>query len=171
VVFEAKVAGEPPIEGDETQMMQLFTNLLVNARQAVAAGGGIRATAGPRTLGKDEIDQLAAGDYVQIEVADDGAGIPERLLAKIFDPFFTTKLEGSGLGLAICFAIVQGHGGHISAASQPGAGSRFTILLPAAPAERRDRLPADEGPAEEAPRGMAANGERRRSLERPRPRG
>ncbi len=123
--------------GDESQIMQLFSNLLINARQAMPGGGRIEISAGRRALGQGEIGQLAGGSYVEITVGDEGTGIPEDLVSKIFDPYFTTKLEGSGLGLAICFSIVNSHGGHISAASGPGRGARFTILLPedqAAPA-------------------------------------
>jgi two-component system cell cycle sensor histidine kinase/response regulator CckA len=74
---------------------------------------------------------LPQGTYVRISFKDEGVGIPEKILDKIFDPFFTTKQQGSGLGLAISYSIIKRHGGHIEAASQPGAGSTFTIWLPA----------------------------------------
>jgi signal transduction histidine kinase len=67
------------------------------------------------------------------EVTDDGAGIPPEVLGRIFDPFFTTRPvgQGSGLGLSICHAIVTGHGGKITATSEPGKGATFRVELPA----------------------------------------
>ena len=71
-------------------------------------------------------------NYVAIKVTDSGAGIPEHILPSIFDPFFTTKPKGSGtgLGLSVSQGIVAKHGGRISAASQEGKGSTFTVTLP-----------------------------------------
>jgi two-component system cell cycle sensor histidine kinase/response regulator CckA len=132
VRFELTVGGRPRVVGDEAQIMQLFSNLLINSRQAMPDGGRILASAVLRRLGGNEVEQLPEGVYAEIVIADEGSGVPEQLVAKIFDPFFTTKLEGSGLGLAICFSIVRGHGGHINVVSKEGAGARFTILLPAA---------------------------------------
>jgi signal transduction histidine kinase len=72
------------------------------------------------------------GNEVQIEVADTGSGIPQKIMDRIFDPFFTTKKqgEGTGLGLSISFGIIKEHGGRIDVASEVGKGSRFTIHLP-----------------------------------------
>jgi signal transduction histidine kinase len=69
---------------------------------------------------------------VAVEVEDNGHGIPADVLPKIFDPFFTTKEagKGTGLGLSISFKIVQSHGGRIEVNSRPGAGTRFTVILP-----------------------------------------
>ena len=69
---------------------------------------------------------------VAIEVEDHGRGIDQVDLPKIFDPFFTTRPDGTGLGLAICHKVVRAHGGDIKVRSVPGAGSTFTVLLPAA---------------------------------------
>ncbi|MCL4402402.1 MAG: response regulator [Acidobacteria bacterium] len=76
-------------------------------------------------------DDLAPGTYVCLEVQDTGCGMEESMLARIFDPFFTTKFMGRGLGLAAVLGVVRGHGGAIRIRTAPGAGSTFTVLLPA----------------------------------------
>ncbi len=72
-----------------------------------------------------------AGPRVRISIRDHGRGISAEVLRRIFDPYFTTKPGGSGLGLATAYAIVVKHGGHISVESTPGAGTVFTVDLPA----------------------------------------
>jgi two-component system NtrC family sensor kinase len=114
--------GELPIvEAFSAQLNQVWTNLLVNAAQAVGTGEGTVSI----TTACD-----AANIYVKI--ADDGAGIPQENLARIFDPFFTTKPvgEGTGLGLSISFGIVERHRGRIEVRSEKGKGSAFTVVLP-----------------------------------------
>ena len=124
-----------PVEADEGQLMQVFNNLLINADQAMPAGGIIRIAAGNITLGQDEVPSLAAGRYVTITVRDEGTGIPGDHLDKIFDPYFTTKQKGSGLGLAATYSIIRKHDGHITVASELGKGSVFHIYLPASEGE------------------------------------
>jgi len=63
-------------------------------------------------------------------LADNGRGIPSEILTKIYEPFFSTKEAGTGLGLSISYSIVEAHGGHIEADSQPGVGSQFRVYLP-----------------------------------------
>jgi signal transduction histidine kinase len=103
-------------------MQQVFFNLLMNAQQAIGAGGEIRIT----TSWEEETG------CEQVVVWDNGAGIPLHLLTKIFDPFFSTKApgEGTGLGLSVSYGIVKDHGGDIQVKSEPGQGTQFTILLP-----------------------------------------
>ncbi|MFO1349649.1 MAG: DAHL domain-containing protein [Gammaproteobacteria bacterium] len=103
-----------------SQLNQVFLNLLVNAAQAIENHGLITITT------------VARGNFVDVVIEDTGKGIPNDVLPKIFDPFFTTKPvgEGTGLGLAICYQIVDQHGGNISAESEVGKGTRFTVSLP-----------------------------------------
>ena len=119
---------------DRAQILQVFQNLIINAIQAMASGqGNISITASNvKQQDSDLLAKLRAGNYVSIEVRDDGSGIPPDLLGKIFDPFFTTKKTGTGLGLATVLSIVKNHGGQVGIASQVGIGTAFTICLPQA---------------------------------------
>jgi PAS domain S-box-containing protein len=112
----------PDVHGNSVKLQQVFTNLILNARDSISNGNG-RITL---TTRNDE-DGL-----VLVEVADNGVGIAPENVAKIYDPFFTTKGVGggTGLGLAVTYGIVQEHSGHISVASTPGLGSTFRITLP-----------------------------------------
>lgn len=102
------------------QLTQVWTNLLVNAAQSITGDGEVR------------ISTSVAGDSVVIVITDTGCGMPADEVHKIFDPFFTTKPvgEGTGLGLSITYGIIEKHGGAISAVSEVGQGSTFTISLP-----------------------------------------
>jgi two-component system cell cycle sensor histidine kinase/response regulator CckA len=125
-----------PVRADEGQISNAIVNLVVNARDAMPPEGGsvtIRTSnvtlATPRPIGTG---QMPAGDYVLIEVADTGAGIPKENLTKIFEPFFTTKPvgQGTGLGLSTVYGIVKQTGGFITAESEVGRGTAFQIYLP-----------------------------------------
>jgi signal transduction histidine kinase len=117
------LAPVPAVEGVRRELEQVLLNLIVNAAQALAEEGTIR------------VHTILLGEEVVIAVADDGCGIAPELLDRIFDPFFTTKPagEGTGLGLSISHEIVRRHGGRIEVHSQPGRGSEFRVVLPAAP--------------------------------------
>lgn len=117
------------IEVDESQISQVFNNLLINADQAMPEGGTITIRAENVVVG-DELT-LKKGDYVRITVSDQGVGIPAHYLGKIFDPYFTTKQKGSGLGLATSYSIIRNNSGHITVESEPGAGTTFAVYLPA----------------------------------------
>ncbi|MCJ7602588.1 MAG: ATP-binding protein, partial [Desulfobulbaceae bacterium] len=127
-----------PVQVDAGQMSQVIQNIILNARQALPAGGVIDVTC--ENFVKDEqlILPLHAGEYVKISIIDKGIGIPDNLLERIFDPYFTTKQEGSGLGLAISHSIVTKHDGYIAVNSGQGAGTTFTIYLQASKGEDPD---------------------------------
>jgi two-component system, NtrC family, sensor kinase len=107
------------INGDKSQLKQLFLNLFLNALQAMKEGGQIKV----------EVSQLE-GQRVLVAVTDSGEGIPEENLDKIFDPFFTTKKGGTGLGLSICYTIVKTHHGDIEIKSKASQGTTALVKLP-----------------------------------------
>ena len=122
------------VSADDGQLVQVFTNMLINAQQAMPHGGAIRicaenivepGAAGPPGGG------AGAGRSVRITIADEGIGIPEENLGRIFDPYFTTKQKGSGLGLATSYSIIKNHGGSVSVESKPGHGTTLRVNLPA----------------------------------------
>ena len=117
-----------PVEVDKGQISQVIHNLVLNAHQAMAAGGTIDINA--KNTVPDAALPLEEGRYVEIAVSDQGVGIPSEHLQRIFDPYFTTKQEGSGLGLATSYSIIANHGGHLTVSSEIGKGSTFRIYLP-----------------------------------------
>jgi two-component system NtrC family sensor kinase len=124
----------PPVIGNSGKLQQVFTNLLLNARDAIPFGGSIK------------ISTILSDDHsLTIEVADSGIGIAPENVAKIYDPFYTTKGvgRGTGLGLAVSYGIVQEHSGHISVESTPGHGTIFRITLPTVQARTRLQAVAD----------------------------
>ena len=120
VAVEQRLSPElPRAMADVAQLRQLLLNLVRNAREAMPSGGALLvATRG---------DQ----GWLAIEVRDSGPGIEASRLARIFDPFFTTKERGTGLGLSMAQEIAQEHGGRLTCESRPGAGTLFTLHLPA----------------------------------------
>jgi PAS domain S-box-containing protein len=122
-----------PIEADEGQVGQVLHNLVLNAQQAMPAGGEVVLSARNVPTGETVAGFAAPGPCVAIQVRDAGGGVPEENVARIFDPYFTTKPGGVGLGLPTAFRIVQRHGGHLALAVDPGRGSTFTVVLPALP--------------------------------------
>ena len=119
-------SGLPLIQGDQHQLMQLFTNLLINAYEAMGGTGRIVVTG--------ELTRMADGgagrEAVLVEVTDDGPGMPADVSEKVFDPFFTTKAQGSGLGLAIVRKIVDAHDGRLDLRTAPGQGTTIRLTLP-----------------------------------------
>jgi CheY-like chemotaxis protein len=144
VVHDPEVAPETkPICVDRAQILQVFQNLIVNAIQAMGAGkGNIWITAANVPLQDGQVEGLDAGDYVQVDVRDDGSGIKPEILQKIWEPFFTTKKTGTGLGLATVQSIVRRHGGVIGVDSAVGAGTTFSLFFPQAdkPVEVKPRV-------------------------------
>lgn len=118
------------VDGDEGQIKQAVNNLLLNALQAMPSGGTLTLAAANLRL-ESERGALPAGNYIKLTVSDTGIGIPKEYLPRIFEPYFTTKSQGHGLGLPMTWSVVKNHGGHIEAASEPGKGTSFELLLPA----------------------------------------
>lgn len=127
----------PSVRGDASQLRQVFMNLILNASEAMGGESG-RILVRCRTVRVERerlqemfgAPDLAPGEYVSVEVRDDGAGMDEETRTKIFDPFFTTKFLGRGLGLAATLGIVSSHGGAIRVESAPGDGTVFQVLFP-----------------------------------------
>jgi signal transduction histidine kinase len=111
---------EGTISGDLGLIKQVLANIIVNAVQAVNGHGRVTVTM------RDE------GEFLVVDVRDNGAGIEPEDREKIFDPFFSTKESGTGLGLAIASKVIQAHGGYIKVWSEAGRGSNFSLYFPAA---------------------------------------
>jgi CheY-like chemotaxis protein len=130
------LAQVPVVMLDPVQLDQILLNLTINARDAMAGIGRIDvAVRTTRLQGKAvcaSCRKRFRGEFVELEVADSGPGIPAKVLERMFEPFFTTKDvgRGSGMGLATVHGIVHEHAGHVIVESTPGAGSRFRVLLP-----------------------------------------
>lgn len=103
---------------DAGLLKQAFLNLILNAIQAMPAGGQLTVESGLR------------GNEVEVRISDTGVGISEENRKKLFSPFFTTKKNGTGLGLAITYRIIENHHGMINVASEPGKGTTFTLKIP-----------------------------------------
>jgi signal transduction histidine kinase len=138
IVIELSCAGaqdKTSVLADPPQLEQVLTNLIVNGIQAMDHGvlrvnvERLRETPPPDHGGPQ-------GEFVRVEVRDEGLGIAHELLPRVFEPFFTTKPvgEGTGLGLSVAYGIVRDHGGWMSVTSEPGAGTVFSVHLPAAEA-------------------------------------
>ncbi|HEX9431556.1 MAG TPA: PAS domain S-box protein [Burkholderiales bacterium] len=130
-------AGDTAVVGDATQLHQVAMNLCTNALQAMEHGGLLTVVLDRATVPERRAlshGTLAAGPYVRLAVSDTGSGIPSTVLERMFDPFFTTKGvgEGTGLGLSLVHGIVADFGGAIDVTTQAGAGTTFTVWLPAA---------------------------------------
>ena len=126
----------PPIVADPSQLRQLVMNLVLNASDALGARPGtIRLTASLATITDTWLasaragSELPPGNYVCLEVADDGPGMAPNLQARIFDPYFSTKGQGRGLGLAAVLGIMRGLGGALHLRSAPGQGTVFTLVF------------------------------------------
>jgi len=131
-------AGLPEITGDSAQLGQLLANLLVNARDAMPAGGKLRVSARLEPLPEAcaAFPGQAAGLYLRLSVSDTGAGMAPSVAEHLFEPFFTTKEKGrgAGFGLAAAYGIARQHGGWIDVRTAEGKGTEFSVLLPAAAA-------------------------------------
>ena len=137
----------PAIKADATQLRQVIMNLVINGSEAIGARSGVLAiSTGVARVDAEYVKGFrpdaspANGDYVFVEVSDNGCGMDTATLAKIFDPFFTTKFTGRGLGLAAVLGIVRGHKGGLKVYSEPGKGTTFKLFFPIAPGRPQDSL-------------------------------
>jgi two-component system, NtrC family, sensor kinase len=119
----------PLIQGNASQLQQVFTNILINAQKAIEGrpDGFISVSADMQKRGEGE-----ESPYIEVKIEDNGVGIPKENLQKIFDPFFTTRKpgDGTGLGLSLSYGIVKDHSGDILAESEGEKGATFIVLLP-----------------------------------------
>jgi PAS domain S-box-containing protein len=138
-----------PVDADKGQLQQVISNLVINARQAMPAGGILTITMENAELLPEAFPGLSAGRYVKATVQDAGSGIEPNVISHIFDPYFTTKQTGNGLGLATAWSIINKHNGHIGVVSLIGKGTTFTFYLPAStsPQPMESKPPAAECPA------------------------
>jgi signal transduction histidine kinase len=112
-------------------------NLIINASEAIGERGGtiqirVSPATGDQRSDLKRINGLGDGEYLRLEVSDNGCGMTEEQRTRIFDPFYTTKGKGSGLGLAVVHGVVHSYGGAIKVDSAPGRGTTFEIFLPCA---------------------------------------
>ena len=128
------LAGQPPpalVLGDPSKLMQILTNLAINAAQAMPNGGTVTLALENKRVRPPTVEQLPDADYICVHVRDTGTGIRSADLGHIFEPFFTTrKAEGTGIGLAVSSRIAREHGGWIGVVTREGHGSTFTVYLP-----------------------------------------
>jgi signal transduction histidine kinase len=125
----------PLVEGDASQLDQVFMNLCINAREAMPGGGKITIETDQVLLNADFVAAhpwATSGRYVLVTVTDTGSGMPREVVDRVFEPFFTTKKEsgGTGLGLAVAYGVVRQHRGLLHCYSEPGVGTVFKIYLP-----------------------------------------
>jgi two-component system NtrC family sensor kinase len=121
----------PPVIGDLDQLNQVFSNLFLNAIQAMSQGGTLRLSVSPKWISKEGLNE-SERLYIEVGIEDTGVGMAKDVLEKIFNPFFTTKEEdkGTGLGLTVSQGIVEDHEGWIDVESEVGTGSVFKVYLP-----------------------------------------
>src|SRR6056297_471829 len=138
--LETSLQADTPLltaKGDEVQLLQVFNNLFINAKQAMNDEGIIQIfvrnysntdSYSPR---RQRVQTIPLGEYIMVTIHDSGTGIPPEQIHFLFDPYFTTKEQGTGLGLTVVYSIVRKHGGEVQVDSTPGEGTTFTIYLPA----------------------------------------
>jgi signal transduction histidine kinase len=125
----------PPVLGNDSQLQQVIMNLLLNAADAIALPSGhitvsTSSLALPQTR-HDVTNQPPPGDYVCLQVVDDGVGMDQATLDRIFEPYYTTKPTGTGIGLTATLGIIHAHRGGVQVFSLPGRGTTIRVLLPA----------------------------------------
>lgn len=138
--------GSMAVDADPALILQVLQALIINADQAMPGGGVVTIGAQIAEVSGNDPVPLPIGSYVRITVKDEGVGISKEHMGRIFDPYFTTKKHGSGLGLAVALPIIKNHGGWMDVASKAGAGTTFSLYLPASvhtiPAEMKPEVTA-----------------------------
>jgi two-component system NtrC family sensor kinase len=129
------VEGNPPpafVLGNSSKLMQILTNLIINAAQAMPKGGTVTVSLEKKRVDPPPLEGLTEAEYLCLHVRDTGTGIHSGDLAHIFETFFTTKKagEGTGLGLAVSYRIAREHGGWIGVVTEEGIGTCFTLYVP-----------------------------------------
>jgi len=148
VQFEVHVAPRlPAILVDATQFETALLNLVVNARDSTPDGGRITISTDVRDLSTGEVGVLTAGRYIEVSVADSGAGMPPEVVARAVEPFFTTKPrgKGTGLGLSQVYGLAQQSGGDLRIVSSLGKGTTVSMFFPALPAEQQPVMVPSDG--------------------------
>jgi signal transduction histidine kinase len=152
VIISELSANTPMIKGDPGQLHQVVMNLIINASEAI----GIEQGEINVSLAKFDVieglsfadhlgESISPGEYICLEVTDNGCGMDEETKWKLFEPFFTTKFVGRGLGMSAVLGIINSHGGALQVFSQLGQGTAFKVYLPALVGELSGR--SDEGPS------------------------
>jgi len=123
------------VKGDKNHFVQVFTNLIINAKDAMPEGGNITIKAETEIITEDKLStfaKIAPGKYTKISLSDTGTGISDEHLDQIFEPFFSTKSEGegTGLGLAMVYSIVKNHSGYIDVYTKKDNGTTFNLYFP-----------------------------------------
>ena len=130
---------------DPGQMGRVFTNLFLNAKDAMPQGGTVQVSAANIVADRDSRPSLEPGRYVEITVKDEGVGIPKDVLPKIFEPYYTTKASGYGLGLSVVYATVTRHHGSIEVESKEGYGTTMRVCLPVTDEQPYGPVPEEAG--------------------------
>jgi signal transduction histidine kinase/ActR/RegA family two-component response regulator len=155
------------VEGDKSQLGQVFMNLITNASEALMLKSGqVLISTGLSHYDTTELEAFqignsqTAGFYVWLKVSDTGCGMDAETKEKIFDPFFTTKFTGRGLGMSAVRGIVLRHKGHIQITTEPGSGTTFTVLMPSASPQSLELNPEEKtSPKRSAKRVMIVDDE------------
>jgi PAS domain S-box-containing protein len=142
-------AGLAAVRANPAQLRQLVMNLVTNASEAIGHKDGVISIRTTQISGGPDLPAGTSGAWVQLEVADTGCGMTLEERARMFDPFFTTKSAGRGLGLAVVQGIVRSLGGVIQLDTEPGRGTTFRVLLPAAAEAAQLPKPASSSPVAE----------------------
>jgi PAS domain S-box-containing protein len=143
----------PAVQANAAQIRRIVMNLVTNASQAIGNREGVIRVSTARVAASQSAAPVNRGteqDYVELEVSDNGCGMPQEMQSKVFDPFFTTRSAGHGLGLAVVQGIVRNLGGTIHLASEPGKGTTFRILMPCAPVAAEETAGVQSGAGEPA---------------------